>query len=271
MIDEGIANGTYIPTTDSTLTDFKKFQDFLRRNFKGKYTHYKDMRPVPNQPGRLYATAKTHNFNSLDEITVENLKFRPIISQVSTYKYNAANVIADYLKSLCQNEYKIDNTQSFPSMLKQQTPLSLDEECVSYDVESLFTNVPVDETISYIINEIYQKNKLPQGCSKMIFKRLLYKLTIEVSFQFNYNLLEQTNGCTMGGPLSVTLADIHMIEMETDVVVPIRPLFYKRYVDDIYNRRQKNTVDKLYDGLNNYHPKVKLTIETNPLKFIITA
>ena len=41
----------------------------------------------------------------------------------------------------------------------------------------------------------------------------------------------------MGGPLSVNLADIHMIRMETDMVVPIRPIFYKQYMDDIYNRR----------------------------------
>ena len=33
-------------------------------------------------------------------------------------------------------------------MLKEQTPLSLDEEYVSYDAESLFTNIPVAETIS---------------------------------------------------------------------------------------------------------------------------
>ena len=103
--------------------------------------------------------------------------------------------------------------ENFPSMLKQQTPLSVNKEYVLYDVlyESLFTNISVDETISYIINEIYQKNKLPQICSKTIFNRLLYKLTTEVSFQFNYSLLKQTNGCTMDGPLSVTLADIHMI------------------------------------------------------------
>ena len=118
-------------------------------------------------------------------------------------------------------------------MLKDQTPLNPNEEYVSDDVESLFTNILVDETISYIINEIYQKKKLPQICSKTIFKRLLYKLTTEVSFQFNYKLFKQINGCTMGGPLSVTLSDIHMIRMETDVVVPIRPIFYKRYIDDI--------------------------------------
>ena len=74
----------------------------------------------------------------------------------------------------------------------------------------------------------------------------------------------------MGCPLSVTLAGIHMIRIETDVMVPIRPIFYKRYVDDIYNRRQKNAVDKLYDGFNNYHHKVKLTIVTNLLRFLVT-
>ena len=117
--------------------------------------------------------------------------------------------------------------------MKKQTPLSLDEEYVSYDVESLFTNILVDETIFCIINEICKKNKLPQRCSKIIFKILLYKLTTEVSFQFNYNLLKQTNGSSMRYPLSVILADIHMILMDTDVVVPIRPIFYKRYVDYI--------------------------------------
>ena len=35
-----------------------------------------------------------------------------------------------------------------------------------------------------------------------------------------------------------------------------------------YNRCQRNTIDKLYDGLNNHHLKVKLTIETNPLSFL---
>ena len=267
MIDEGITNGTYAPTADTTLNDLKKFHDFLHRNFQDKFYCYKDMRPGSNQPGRLYATAKTHKSSSLDETTIEKLKFRPIISQIGTYTYNAAKVFADYLKPLCQNEYKINDTQSFPSMLKDQPPLNPNEEYVSYDIESLFSNIPINETINYIINEICQKNKLPQICSKTIFKRLLYKLTTEVSFQFNYKLFKQTNCCTMGGPLSVPLSDIHMIRMETDVVVPIRPIFYKRYIDYIHNRRQKNTSDVLYDALNNYHPKIKLTIETNPQRF----
>ena len=62
------------------------------------------MRPVSNQHRRIYATAKIHKFNSLDEIIVDNLKFRPIISQIGTYTNNAAKVIAEYLKTLCSNQ-----------------------------------------------------------------------------------------------------------------------------------------------------------------------
>ena len=84
MIDEVIKNGIYTPTEDNTLNNLRKFQDFLRRNFIDKFERYEDMRPVFNQPERIYATARTHKFNSLDDINVENLKFRPIISQIGT-------------------------------------------------------------------------------------------------------------------------------------------------------------------------------------------
>ena len=51
MVNEGITNETYAPATDSTIIDLKKFQDFLRRNFKDKFTYYKDLRTVSNLVG----------------------------------------------------------------------------------------------------------------------------------------------------------------------------------------------------------------------------
>ena len=174
MLNDGINKGIYVPTVDTTLRDLKLFQDFLRRNFKDKYDKYEEMRPVSHEPGKLYATAKTHKFNSLDDITVDNLKFRTIISQIGTYTYNASKVILQYTKALCEKEYKISDTQTFASMIKNQTPLSSDEE---YAVDSLFTNIPVEETIEYIIHQIYNEKKVPQICSKTVFRRLMYKLT----------------------------------------------------------------------------------------------
>ena len=98
MINEGITSETYARTADTTLSDLKKFQVFLRRNFIGKFDRYKDMTPVSNQPVSLYATAKIHKFSLLDEMTTEKSEFRPIILQGGTSTYNAAKVIADYLK-----------------------------------------------------------------------------------------------------------------------------------------------------------------------------
>ena len=106
MIDDGIRQVIYSPTVDTTFSDLKKFHDFLSQNFKRKYDRYEDIRPVSNQLGKIYATAKTDKFDSLENIIIENLKFRPIICQIGTYTRNAAKVLSDYLKLLCQNEYK---------------------------------------------------------------------------------------------------------------------------------------------------------------------
>ena len=61
-----------------------------------------------------------------------------------------------------------------------------------------------------------------------------------------------------------------MIRTEKDIVTPLNPIFCKRFVDDIYNRRKKGIQDKLYERLNNYHPNIKLTVEINPNKFLDT-
>ena len=59
-----------------------------------------------------------------------------------------------------------------------------------------------------------------------------------------------------------------MIKMENNIVIPTKPIFYRRYVDDIYNRRKKNIEDSLFKALNLYHKNIKLTIEINPIKFL---
>ena len=112
-------------------------------------------------------------------------------------------------------------------MIKNQTPVSSDEEYVSYDVDFLFTNIPVEETREYIIHQNYNEKKVSQIYSETIFIRLMHKLTTECAFQFNQNLFRQTEGCIMGGQLSVTLADMHMIRIKTDIVTPLKPIFIK--------------------------------------------
>ena len=58
--------------------------------------------------------------------------------------------------------------------------------------------------------------------------------------------------------------------MENNIVIPHEPIFYRRYADDIINRRNKHEEDLLFKKIDNYHPKIKLTIEINPPKFLDT-
>ena len=74
----------------------------------------------------------------------------------------------------------------------------------------------------------------------------------------------------MGWPISAVFSDIFMCKMELDIVVPAKPIFYKRYVDDMYVRRKKNYEDKLFEELNSYNEKIKLTLEVNLTNFLDT-
>ena len=56
--------------------------------------------------------------------------------------------------------------------------------------------------------------------------------------------------------------------MENSIVIPHKPIFYKRYVDDLINLRKKCEEDPLFKKLNNHHPKIKLTIQINPPNFL---
>ena len=62
----------------------------------------------------------------------------------------------------------------------------------------------------------------------MNFRRYLLKVTFsyEVLFSAETEAI-QTEGCSMEGPLSETLANIHMICRESDVVKPLKPVFCK--------------------------------------------
>ena len=136
-------------------------------------------------------------------------------------------------------------------------------------MDFLFTSIPLDETIDFIVDESYVRKKLEPFCKKLVFKKSLNKLCKGCTFLADGRLIRQVDGCPMGGPISVVLSNIFCVKMEFDVVKPLKPKLYKRY-GDIYSKRIKNQPDKLFEKLNNYHPNIKLTIEVNPSKFLDT-
>ena len=70
------------------------------------------MRPISNGPPRLYAFAKIHKIVNMNDVNLI------VMNQMGTYTYNAAQVICDYLKHLCINEYNIKYTLQIPQLIK---------------------------------------------------------------------------------------------------------------------------------------------------------
>ena len=86
------------------------------------------------------------------------------------------------MKPLAKNECKINDCQEFPDMLKDLPLLKDNVEYVSYDVDLLFMNIPLKDTIENVIHKIYDGKVLQPICKKNIFKILLYKLTTKCTF-----------------------------------------------------------------------------------------
>ena len=125
----------------------------------------------------------------------------------------------------------------------------------------MFTNIPIEEIINYTIEEIYVQKKLTLIYSKLVFRTLSLNLTTECIFKLNNRFLKQVDGFTTGEPLSVSFSDIYMVKMENGILIPSKPIFYRRFVADIYSRRKIGD-NVLFNRLNNYHRNIKLTIVT---------
>ena len=84
-----------------------------------------------------YGLPKTHK---------RQLAMRPMLSATGTYNYKLAKWLDEKLKPLSVNDHTISNVFNFVDALHDMEVYD-NSILVSYDVTSLFTNVPVDEMI----------------------------------------------------------------------------------------------------------------------------
>ena len=71
----------------------------------------------------------------------------------------------------------------------------------SLDIDSLFTNIPLEETIDIYTNLLYNNEVLTEGINKSAFKNLLSLAIQESYFIFNDVRYKRKDGMTMGSPL----------------------------------------------------------------------
>ena len=142
---------------------------------------------------------------------------RPILSASGIYNYNLVKLLEEKLKSLSINEYTVTYAFVFADEIRTIS-VNEDDILVSYDVTSLFTNVPLSETINILVDKAFTDDWFNTTYGLNLQKNQLAKL-LEIAttyqlFQFNGKLYEQTDGVAMDSPLGPSMANVFMCHLE---------------------------------------------------------
>ena len=121
-------------------------------------------------------------------------------------------------------------------------------EClVSYDVEALFTSVPIQAALNITKKKLEEDKELHLRTSMSVqhISWLLEFCLRTTYFLVQGEFYQQLEGTAMGSPISPIIANLFLEDLETKALSssPHPPSMWKRYVDDtltIINRDHKD-------------------------------
>ena len=221
----------------------------------------------PNLYDKLFSSAASPGIMyGLPKIHKKDAPIRPILSACNMHNFNLAKFLVDPLSLLSTNQYTVKNSFEF---VKEITSLKNSNKLFmcSFDVENLFTNVPLQETIDICIDTLfYDDTVLIKGFNKQQFSKLMNLALKDTYFVFNGKMYQQIDGCSMGSPTGPVLANAFLCHHEQlwldNCPSTFKPKYYRRYVDDTFvlfeNQEQCN---EFLTYLNSKHPNIKFTRE----------
>ena len=180
---------------------------------------YQELYPRGSQTGIMYGLSKIHK-----PLINDFPKLRPILSSINT----ATRFFVPLLKHFTMNEYTFNDSFEFANDITNQN-----SNCfmASLDVESLFTNVPLDETIKICIDQLFKSEMTGSGLNKKEMFKMLSLTLKESIILFDNKYYSQINGVAMGSPLGPTLANTFLCYHESnwlkDCPKDFKPVYYK--------------------------------------------
>ena len=151
---------------------------------------------------------------------------------------SAQHKLTKFLAALLQPVLELYSTNciidffSFAEMIQQLKVNSNDSILCSFDICSLFTNVPLAGTIEICTKTLYDGHLPISVIPKHVFIKLMKTATTSIEFSFNI-MHRQINGVAMGSPLGPALANVFVGYYESKLFNEIsKPTVYCRYVND---------------------------------------
>ena len=242
------------------------YQMFHKQHLSEKELFFLLPPPVP-RPRLFYGLPKVHKPRTKWSHGIPPL--RPIISDCGSESYNISKLIDPQLQLVSQNHFSyIKDTWHFLQLISahKPTPQAI---LASADVESLYTNIPLDELLHRTQVALDKRPIQRPETSDLI--KLLHIQLFNNDFMFQDKTFLQVHGISMGKAFSPSLANIYMAEYDailiketTKLGIP-PPSLYLRYLDDIfiiYDHGLPN-FQKFMQVANIIDPHIKLTFESH--------
>ena len=107
---------------------------------------------------------------------------------------------------------------------------------VSFDIKSLFTSIPLTETIDITLHRVYNRREISTILTKNEMRKLLSLCTKNVHFTLNNEIYVQNDGVAVRSPLGPILANVFMMELENTLVPRLHQgnKKWRGYVDDTF-------------------------------------
>ena len=165
---------------------------------------FSDLVPQGSITPRLYGLPKTHK---------TGIPLRPILSMVGSHYHKLAQWLTQLLQPIRSKMavHTLNDSFQFVELLFERNKKN--KVMASLDVESLFTNIPLNEVIDIIYD--YAVTNSIKVCIPLVdLCKLISICTKNIQFLFNGRYYHQIDGVAMGGPLGPVLADIFMVHLE---------------------------------------------------------
>ena len=186
------------------------------------------------------------------------------MSALNTGTYKWPKLFVPLLRDPTSNEFTLKDSFEFPKIYCEQDATLF---MASLDVDSLFTNVPLEETINICINMLFESNSSIHGLNKKQVTKMLSLTTKESIILFDMAFYTHVDSVVLGSPLGPSLANAFLYYHETkwlnDCPAKFKPVFYKRYVDDIFVLfRSPEHVKPFVDYMNSKHKNINFSFES---------
>lgn len=240
-------------------TERKMNQLLLKLKKDGKFDEslYFRLRSTDGSAPPFYGLVKVHK---------AGYPLRPIVSFIGSPTYNLSRHLTEILSPLVgKSSNSVHNSIQFCEFIRG-VKIPPGHIMVSFDVVSLFTNVPKRLALEVAKMRLDMDPNLSQRTllSAQEIVDLLSFCLDATEFVFNGQFFKQVFGCAMGSPVSALVANLVMEEVEERILT--NSLFqvqqWKRYVDDTWVVLPADQVDSFLSFINSVEPSINFTMET---------